>query len=173
LTRCGARLFPQAMDPRPPIRSPHFFDDGDGPATLGAAQGLLFLLCSFARRSAVWRDRHGREVSVTVARETDRTAVITLTGALSGHIELSIDPSFWVRADFHRDNAWFGRGWIERCYEECEIWPDGADGIVGPRVEDDPPGRISKRGAWIQFDTTQWPGYESADRWIGYEIPED
>lgn len=110
---------------------------------------------------------------MTVARETDRDALITLTGAISGHIKLSIDPSLWVRADFHRDGAWFGRGWIERCYEECEIWPDGADGIVGPKVEDDPPGRISKRGSWIQFDTTQWPGYESAERFVGFEIPEE
>jgi hypothetical protein len=110
---------------------------------------------------------------VTVTRETDRDALITLTGAINGHIELSIDTSLWVRADFHRDNAWFGRGWIERCYEECEIWSDGADGIVGPKVEDDPPGRISKRGSWIQFDTTQWPGYESAERYVGFEIPEE
>lgn len=110
---------------------------------------------------------------MTLAQETDSTALITLAGAITGHIELSIDQSLWVRADVHRDGTWFGRGWIERCYEECEIWPDGADGVVGPKVEDDPPGRISKRGAWIQFDTTQWPGYENQERYVGFEIPGD
>jgi len=161
------------MEPRPPLRPPRYIDDNDGPATQASAQWLLSVLCSFAGQSAIWLDRSGREITVTVARKADRNALITLTGAITGHIELSIDPSLWVRADFHRDGAWFGRGWIERCYEECEIWSDGADGIVGPKVEDDPPGRISKRGYWIQFDTTQWPGYESAERSIGFEIPGD
>jgi hypothetical protein len=43
---------------------------------------------------------------------------------------------------------------------------------VGPRVSDDPPGRISKRGYWLQFDAAQWPGYESAVRTIVFEVPE-
>ena len=99
-------------------------------------------------------------------------ARITLRGALTGHIELSVAPSLWVRADVHLGGAWFGRGWIERCYEECEIWPDASDGIVGPLVEDDPPGLISKRGYWVQFDTSQRPGYVRAERTIGFEIPD-
>lgn len=109
---------------------------------------------------------------MNLARRTDQDALITLAGAINGRIELLIAPSLWVRADFYRGDAWFGRGWIERCYEECEIWPDAADGIIGPKVEDDPPGRISKRGYWMQFDTSQWPAYESATRTIGFEIPE-
>jgi hypothetical protein len=160
------------MEPRPPIRAPHFVWDDDGPATRGSAQELLSMLCSFARVSPVWLDRSGREIAVTLAHETNQEALITLNGAIEGRLELSIAPSLWVRADFYRDDVWFGRGWIERCYEEFEIWPDGADGIIGLNVEDDPPGRISKRGYWLQFDTTQWPGYESAARTIGFEIPD-
>jgi hypothetical protein len=166
-------LFIARMEPKPPIRPPRFFDDGDGPATLGSAQWLLSTLCWFASLAPIWRDRSGRDIAVQLVRETDRDGVIATTGALTGRIELSIDPSLWVRADFYRDEDLFGRGWIERCFEECAIWPDGADGITGPIVEDDPPGRISKRGAWIQFDTSQWPGYESADRFIGFTVPED
>ncbi len=160
------------MEPRPPKRAPLYFEDRDGPATLASAQGLLALLCSFARFSPLWRDRDGRDIAVKLEREDAQGALITLSGAINGHIALSIAPGLWVRADFYRDGALFGRGWIERCYEECEIWPDGAGGIIGSRVEDDPPGRISKRGAWVQFDTSQWPGYESATRFIGFEIPE-
>ncbi len=160
------------MEPRPPVRAPHFVWDDDGPATLASAQGLLFLLCSFASFSPIWRDRAGRDIAVNLVRETTEDALIQFTGAIEGRIELSIAPSFWVRADVYLGDAWFGRGWIERCYEECEIWPDAADGIIGPKVEDDPPGRISKRGYWMQFDTSQWPGYESATRTIGFEIPE-
>lgn len=160
------------MEPRPPIRAPHFFWDDDGPVTLASAQGLLFLLCSFASLSPVWRDRAGRDIAVNLVRKTNQNALIQFTGAIEGRIELSIAPSFWVRADVYLGDTWFGRGWIERCFEECEIWPDAADGIVGPNVEDDPPGRISKRGYWMQFDTSQWPGYQSATRTIGFEIPE-
>lgn len=108
---------------------------------------------------------------MSVARETKQDALIEFTGAIEGRIELSIAPSLWVRADVYLKDVWFARGWIERCYEEFEIWPDAADGVIGPKVEDDPPGRISKRGYWIQFDTGQWPGYESAKRTIGFEIP--
>ena len=160
------------MEPCPPIRAPHFFWDADGPATLGSAEFLLGLLCDFARLSIIWKDRAGRDVVVSVTQETKQQAIITLGGALEGRIELSVAPSLWVRADLYIGGAWFGRGWIERCYEECEIWPDGADGIVGPLVSDDPPGRISKRGYWVQFDTTQWPGFESEERTIGFEIPD-
>lgn len=160
------------MDPRPPVRAPQYFDDNDGPPTLGSAQWLLTVLCDFARRSPVWRDRAGRDVAVKVEGETPQDAIITFSGAISGRIELSIAPSVWVRADVYLDDAWFARGWIERCYEECEIWPDASDGLVGPLVSDDPPGRISKRGYWLQFDTSQWLGYESTVRMIGFEIPE-
>jgi hypothetical protein len=160
------------MTPQPPIRAPHFLWDEDGPATLASAQFLLGLLCDFARLSPIWKDRAGREIAVSVERETNQEARITLRGALTGHIELSVAPSLWVRAEVYLGDAWCGRGWIERCYEECEIWPDASDGIVGPRPEDDPPGRISKRGYWVQLDTSQWPGYVSAERYIGFEIPD-
>lgn len=112
-------------------------------------------------------------ISVNVECETRQDALIILSGFINGRIELAIDPSLWVRADFYRDGEWFGRGWIEHCYEECAFWPDGSDGRVGQRVEDDPPGRISKRGYWIQFDASQWPGYESATRYIGFEAQHD
>jgi hypothetical protein len=160
------------MQPRSPIRAPHYFWDGDGPATLASAQFLLGLLCDFARLSPVWKDRAGRDVLVTVEHEARGDARIALGGAFDGHIELVVTPSLWVRADVFLSGAWFARGWIERCFEECEIWPDGADGVVGPRVEDDPPGRISKRGSWVQFDTSQWPGYVCAERHTGFRIPE-
>jgi hypothetical protein len=160
------------MTPQPPIRPPHFFWDEDGPATLASAQFLLGLLCDFARLSLMWKDRAGGEIAVSVERETNQHAVIALSGALEGRIELSVAPSLWVRADVWLDGAWFGRGWVERCYEECAIWPDASDGIVGPLVADDPPGRISKWGYWLQFDTSQWPGYVSAERTIGFEIPD-
>ena len=160
------------MEPCPPIRAPRFFWDEDGPPKLSSAQFLLSLLCDFAGLSPVWKDRAGRDIAVSVERETKQDAMITLSGALEGRIELSVAPSLWVRADVYLAGAWFGRGWIERCYEECEIWPDASDGVIGPLVADDPPGRISKRGYWVQFDTSQWPGYESAERYVGFEIPD-
>ncbi|MFN7055179.1 hypothetical protein [Hyphomonas sp.] len=127
-------------------------------------------MCSYASFSRDWMDREGRSLHVAVESETQQDAIITLSGVINGRIELSIAPSLWLRVDVYLGGAWFGRGWIERGYEECEIWPDGSDGIIGPRVEDDPPGRISKRGSWIQFDTSQWPGHERPERWVGFEI---
>ena len=45
-----------------------------------------------------------------LARRTNQDALITLTGAIEGRVELSFAQSLWVRADFYRDDAWFGRG---------------------------------------------------------------
>jgi len=109
---------------------------------------------------------------VSFERETIQEARITLSGALTGHIELSAAPSLWAWATAYLGGAWFGRGWTERCYAECEIWPDASGGIVGPQLEDDPPGRIPKSGYWVQFDATQWPGHVSAERCTGFEIPD-
>ena len=159
------------MSPIPPVRAPHFVWDQDGAATLASAQALLALLCSFVRLGPLWRDRSGGEIAVRLVRETEDEALIELDGALRGRIELSIDPSLWVRADVLLGDSWFGRGWVERGYEECEIWPDAADGVIGDRVEDDPPGRISKRGTWIQFDAAQWPEH-AAMGIIGFEVVE-
>ena len=58
------------------------------------------------------------------------------------------------------------RAWLEDPYEEKEFWPDGADGVG------EGPGRISKRGSWLQvnmqrFDATLGAGYWSLSdtRW--------
>jgi hypothetical protein len=160
------------MEPRPPLRAPQYLSDTDGAPTLSSARRLLIVLCAFARHSPIWCDGAGRRIAVRLERETEHDALIALSGAFAGRIALSIAPSLWIRADVYRDDAWFARGWIERCYEECEIWPDASEGAVGPLVSDDPPGRISKRGYWLQFDTAQWPGYESAVRTIVFEVPE-
>ena len=66
-----------------------------------------------------------------------------------GHIDLSIDPSFWVRAELFIVGELKFRAWIDEPYEEKDFWPDGADGLTPPN--DDPPGRISKRGRWLQL----------------------
>lgn len=98
------------------------------------------MLCDFARLSPVWNDRAAREIAVSFKRETIQEARITLSGALPGHIGLSAAPGLWARATACLGGTWFGRGWTERCYEDCEFWPDASGGIVGPRVQDDPPG---------------------------------
>jgi hypothetical protein len=96
------------MEPKPPIRAPHYFWGDDGPAPLASAQFLLGLLCDFARLSPVWNDRAGREIAVSFEREAIQEPRITLSGALTGHIELSVAPGLWVRAEACPGGAWFG-----------------------------------------------------------------
>ena len=80
------------MDPCPPLRAPHFFDDSDGPATLASARWLLSTLCGFARFSGLWRDRAGRNITVQVERETNQDALISLSGAISGALISALSP---------------------------------------------------------------------------------
>jgi hypothetical protein len=98
------------MEPSPPIRAPNFFWDEDGPATRSSAEFLLGLLCDFAGLSPIWKDRAGREIAVSVERETKQDALITLSGAFEGRIELSVAPSLWVRADVCLGDTWVRAG---------------------------------------------------------------
>ncbi|HRO02317.1 MAG TPA: hypothetical protein PLS69_01760 [Terricaulis sp.] len=64
--------------------------------------------------------------------------------------------SGWVKAEVFVSGAHVFRAWVDEPFEEKEFWPDGADGIVPP--QGDPPGRISKRGLWLQLSCAAFPG---------------
>ncbi len=71
---------------------------------------------------------------------------------MRGVIELSADESGWLVAVARVGEAELFRGYIERPYEEYEIWPPHADAAEG-----DAPGRIGKRVTWISFAASAWP----------------
>ena len=143
-------------EPVPPKRQPHYVwnEDQDWPLS-DCASALIDTLCGFISPARDFKgDASGH---IWVAYKTKTEARIAFTSEnRGGHIQLSIDPSNWVRAEVFVSGKLKFRAWLEDPYEEKEFWPDGADGIVAPN--DDPPGRISKRGRWLQFKRAAWPG---------------
>jgi hypothetical protein len=59
--------------------------------------------------------------------------------------------------------------WLEDPYEEKEFWSDASEAIVS--ASEDPPGRISNRGAWLQLRCAEFLGVP--DKGNGYWDVED
>lgn len=153
--------------PLPPPRQPFYVWEEDGLPRADAARALIEWLVGRLAYLDRWKTPGGL-VRTTLLDEATDSALIGVAGAYELRIELSIGPADWVCAEvFARDDI-VQRAWIERAYEECELWPDGADGQIGPAVSDDPPGRIGKRGDWMQIDTLQW-SVASPARWLHFE----
>ena len=95
----------------------------------------------------------------------DRAQLLFTTEEGAGTIELTIADNDWVRADVFMGEALILRAWIEDPYEEKEFWPDNGDGVG------EAPGRISKRGRWLQIETARFPGAASST--TGFWIVED
>lgn len=154
-------------DPTPPPRQPYYIWEEEGLPRPDAARAMIEWLVSQLSYLDCWKTPAG-PVQITVLDEAPDSALIGVNGAFEARIELSISADHWVCAEVFAGDALTQRAWIERAYEECELWPDGADGVIGAGVSDDPPGRIGKRGDWMQIDTLQWR-IESGERWLHFE----
>jgi hypothetical protein len=102
-------------------------------------------------------DSAGRQpLSFTVLeQERGRCRIGFATGDASGELLLSIDASGWVRAEATLGGRPVFLGFVEKVWEEYDIWPAGAD-ISVPRSEE-APGRIGKRRNWLSLDSRVWP----------------
>jgi hypothetical protein len=153
----------------PPLRRPHYFDnEAHGWAIAECAAALVDRLAGFVKPALEFKgDAHGRIWCVELEQARARLAFTSDKG--DGHVQLDVHQSGWVRAQMFVADACVFRAWIEEPYEEKELWPDGADGIVA--AIDEPPGRISKRGRWLQVKTADFPG--APDKGNGYWTVED
>lgn len=149
---------------RPPSRAPHYCDaETYGWSADLCACNLIDTLAAFAHMGVPFKgDANGRIWTAQNAR-TDAQLAFT-SDAGEGVIELSVDDTGWVRADLYLGGAFVLRAWIEELFEEKEFWPDGSDGAIPPNG--DPPGRISKRGRWLQIRCAAFPGV--ADKGNGF-----
>lgn len=152
--------------PVPPQREPHYIwnEDQNWPLT-DCASALIDTLCGFVSPARDFKGDASGHIWVAYKTKTEARLAFT-SGARGGHIQLSIDPSAWVRVEVFISGELRFRAWAEEPWEEKDFWPDGADGVTPPNG--DPPGRISKRGRWLQFKRAFWPGAsakEGSDWW--------
>jgi hypothetical protein len=114
-----------------------------------AQRGLLMRLVGFAHGGVAFKgDAEGRLWRAIENAQSAQLAFNSLHG--EGYLDLALAENGWVRADLYLGGAFKLRAWIEEPYEEKEFWPDGADGLG------EAPGRISKRGAWLQIDCARF-----------------
>jgi len=149
----------------PPARAPHYFDNQQyGWPTRQCAIHLVSTLANWTHPAVtfsgdaegrIWREHSDGQGSARLRFSTKQG---------DGVVELSAHESDWVRAEVLLNGALVLRVWLDEPYEEKEFWPDGADGIVPP--DSDPPGRFSKRGAWLQLRCAAFPGVP--DKGNGY-----
>lgn len=157
-------------EPAPPKREPYYFDNETyGWSMRDCAKGLIDTLSSWVRQPFEFRgDAQGR-IWHAQGDFDDRAQLLFESDKGAGIIELTIDPTNWVKAEVFIGNELKLSVWIDEPYEEKEFWPDGADGITAEGG--DPPGRISKRGRWLQLRCADFPGVP--DKGNGYWDVED
>jgi hypothetical protein len=147
----------------PPKTPPHFFDftDPDGPQNnpLPEAAWLLDSLMHAAKADPRWLidDDSGRfaELAVTEHQPGQGGAIAITSGPVTLSLRLAVDPSGYVLASVELAGAEIWRGYIDRPYEELDIWPPGAVFPAMRTVE--APGRIGKRLTWLVLDSKPWP----------------
>jgi hypothetical protein len=150
----------------PPLIPPHYFDytDPDGPQNnpLPEAAWLLDRIVDAARADPRWLidDDSGRTVDLAVTEhQPGQGGTIAMTsGSVALLLHLSVDSSGYVRAIVERAGAEIWRGYLDRPYEELDIWPPGA--VFDARRTTDAPGRVGKRLSWLVLDSTPWPALE-------------
>jgi hypothetical protein len=139
-----------------------------GMTLVDGASCLFAELVRSLTHSNRWQTSAG-QLRLTKIRHDDHRAVFLAEGQWSGRLTLFVEHNNWVCAELCKSDTLVQRAWIEQPYEEFELWPDGADGVVGNAVDDDPPGRIGKRINWLQIDVRRWPGLQTDGNWLLFE----
>ena len=149
----------------PPSREPHYFDNEQhGWEARQCAINLISTFSSWCKTPFEFKGAANGRVWHFEGDFTDRAQLLFTSDKGDGRVELSVDPTNWVKAEVFVGDVLVFRAWFDEAYEEKEFYPDGSDG--SPNAEGDAPGRISKRGAWLQIRCADFPG--APDQGNGY-----
>lgn len=146
----------------PPSRPAELFAEHEGARRDDARFWPFWTIASWASHDGITfraGSPGGANGRVWLARQIDRGSaeLAFATDLGDGTILLQVTETGWLRCEVMRDGAVILRAWFDQPYEELEFWPDNSDG------EGEPPGRISKRGSWLQIDCARFPGAPQAE----------
>lgn len=145
------------QEAKPPSREPHYGDNETyGWAVRDCAIGLISTLSTWCKRPLEFKGVATGRVWHFEGDFTDRAQFLFTSDKGDGRIEFVVDATNWVRVELFVGDELKFRGWMDDPYEEKEFFPDGSDGK--PNSEGDAPGRISKRGRWLQIRCADFPG---------------
>lgn len=143
-----------------PTRSAYYWDYSTTEAGEPPDFGGPWLIDGFVRTARYFQDWmvEGQDFSIRVwdIAEYEKTGAGRIgfaAGGVEGEIVLTMDPTGWVLAVAQIGGAEVFRGYIDRTWEMCDIWPAGAT----PGRDEEGPGRIGKRQHWVGLATEVWP----------------
>ncbi len=102
-------------------------------------------------------------LSVTDHRPLKRVVIAWETATAHGTIQASSDPSGYVLIIGSLGDKEVFRAYLDRPYEEYELWPPGAD----PGKEDEGPGRMGKHKNWVSLRVSAWPALAPLSNRLG------
>lgn len=154
----------------PPIRQPHYGDNEQhGWPLEQCARNLLWTLHRFVYRPTDFVGSANGHA--WIAHKDHNNARIAFTSDKGdGHVQLSTHESHWVKIEVFVSGARVFRAWCEEVYEEKEFWPDGSDCVDLP--SGDAPGRISKRGSWVQIHRGTFGLSSGEHEFFDLELPD-
>ncbi len=146
---------------RLPAVPPFWFDGLTGGEMLlsVAAAAVLDDFADALRRAPCWVLETGSGGIVTPRvcshRRGERLEVLAELAGESMEIVLEPDASGWLSIAATCRGQEVFRAWLDRPYEEYELWPEGD--AIPTRRNVDAPGRIGKRRNWINVSAAAWP----------------
>ncbi len=147
-----------------PTRAPHYWDYGTSEDGYPPAEGGPWCIDGIVAEAETFQDWmvEGQDLPITVRpiaryEKTGAGKIGFRARGIEGEITLSMDPSGWILALAHVGGREVFRGYIDRPWEEYEIWPAGAT----PRRDEEGPGRMGKKRSWMALSPEAWPQLRS------------
>lgn len=147
-----------------PAKAPYYWDYGDTEDGYAPAWGGPWYIDGIVDEAETFEDWKvdGLDLPVVVWRiaryaETGAGKIGFSVRGVHGEITLTMDPTGWILAVAHMGGKEVFRGYIDRPWEQYDIWPAGAT----PERNEEGPGKIGKKRAWVALSTTAWPQLQS------------
>jgi hypothetical protein len=154
----------------PPVTPPYFCDlalsrpDGEDPAE--ASRFIVDNIANVPELSPLWRLEDGPAFTLRLLDHERSCRTVLAIAEIGLSIVLETHVSGYVRVTARRNGEDLLRAWLDRPYEEYDLWPSGA--IFPERRTYDAPGRIGKRLSWIVLDTRVWPALSPLANDVGF-----
>jgi hypothetical protein len=131
----------------------------DADRELDPFEQSAFYIDDFAEMPRYFPDWLVEEAGIEVrihlmSREQGRHAEIGFVAAgRGGVVRFAQDPSGWLKLTAEFEGRPVFTGYLDHPYENCEIWPEGAE---VDRKTSEAPGTVGKRKTWVGLDSRVW-----------------